>query len=241
MDFEAYLADLPLLHTWDSGETWNTGGFSAHQLRAMHALITAHFGGDPVSIIETGAGNSTITFLQLPLETLVSVAPAEALRDRIFAYCDSVGIDRSKLDFRRARSELELPKMVLGSETPGWGAPPDRPRFDVALVDGSHGWPTVFVDFCYANLMLHEGSLLLLDDVQLHSVAELSRLLLQQPGYELRDDLEKLQVWEKTDDEAFLPEHSREPYILEMTRRSESPAEAPPAPKRRRGRLSSRS
>ncbi len=226
MDFEAYLGNLPMLHTWDYGETWNTGGFSAEQLRTLHRIVGEHFADRSLKIIETGAGNSTITFLHLPVEEVVSVAPAESLRDRILTYCNEVGIDVSRLDFRVARSELELAKMVLGSEKPGWGAPPARPRFDVVLIDGGHGWPTVFVDFCYLNMMMREGSLLLLDDVQLYSVAELSRLLRQQPGFELRNDLVKLQVWEKTDDEPFLPEHSSEPYILEMTRRA---AQAPAA------------
>jgi hypothetical protein len=230
MDFEAYLANLPMLHTWDYGKTWNTGGFSAEQLRTLHGVVTDHFGGRPVKVIETGAGNSTIMFLHLPLESLVSVAPAESLRDRILTYCTAEGVDVSKLDFRVARSELELAKMVLGSEKPGWGAPPGRPRFDVALIDGGHGWPTVFVDFCYLNMMLREGSLLLLDDVQLYSVAELSRLLQQQPGFELAHDLVKLQVWRKTDDEPFLPEHSSEPYILEMTRQASAAPAASPAP-----------
>jgi hypothetical protein len=229
MDFDAYLANLPLLHTWDNGETWNTGGFSPTQLRKFSAVIREHFGDHPLRVIETGAGNSTITFLFFALDQLVTVAPSDTLRDRILAFCNESGVDTTRLDFRVARSELELPKMVLGSERPGWGAPPDRPRFDVALIDGGHGWPTVFVDFCYLNLMMREGSLLLLDDLQLYSVAELSRLLIQQPGFELRHDFDKLQVWEKTDDEPFLPEHSREPYIIEMTRRADEPRPAPAA------------
>ncbi len=222
MDFDVYLKNLPLLHTWDDGTTWNTGGFSSAQLRKIHAIITEHFGDRSVKIIETGAGNSTITFLYLSPEQLVSVAPAESLRDRIVAFCDQAGVDTSRLSFRVARSELELAKMVLGSEKPGWGAPPDRPRFDVALIDGSHGWPAVFVDFCYLNLMLRKGSLLLIDDIQIYAVAELARLLRQQPGFALRHDLVKLQVWEKLDDQPFLPDHSREPYIIEMTRKAAS-------------------
>jgi hypothetical protein len=69
--------------------------------------------------------------------------------------------------------------------------------------------------------MMRAGSLLLLDDTQLHSVAELSRLLEQQTGFTFKEALGKLQVWEKDDDQRFLPEHSREPYLIEMTRRSD--------------------
>jgi predicted O-methyltransferase YrrM len=219
VDFDTYLENPPLLHTWDDGATWNSGGLSAFYLRALHRVIRDHFGSHPLRIIETGAGNSTIMFLYLAPEKLVSVIPADSLRDRIVAYCDESGIDRTALDFRVARSELELPRMVLGTTTSGWDAPADRPRFEIALVDGGHGWPTAFVDLCYLNLMLRPGGLLVLDDVRLHSIAEISRLLRKQPGYELRHDFLKLQVWEKTTDEPFLPDHGREPYIVARTQR----------------------
>jgi predicted O-methyltransferase YrrM len=221
VDFDSYVENLPLLHTWDGGATWNSGGFPAFYLQALRRAVREHFGERPLKIIETGAGNSTITFLYLEPAQLVSVAPSDALRNRIIAYCDEAGIDASTLDYRVARSELELPRMALGSGHTGWGAPKDRPKFDLALIDGGHGWPTVFVDFCYLNLMLSEGGLLVLDDVQLHSIAELSRLLRRQPGFELRHDLLKLQIWEKTNDDPFLPDHSREPYIVQRTQRLE--------------------
>ena len=222
MDFDAYLEDLPLLHTWDRGETWNTGGFSASQLRRIHQLAGECFHDRPVRVLETGAGNSTITFLHLSLDRLVSIAPAADLRDRILTYCNSYEIDSSALDYRLERSEVELPALAFGTGH-GFATPIEaRPEFDIVLIDGGHGWPTVFVDFCYANLMMRSGSLLPLDDTQLYSVAEPSRLLHMQPGFTLQEVLGKLQVWEKDDDQPFFPEHSREPYIIEMTRREAS-------------------
>lgn len=211
VSFRAYIEDLPMLHSWDGGKTWNSGGFSASQLKAVHGLIGAHFARRPVRVLETGAGNSTITFLHLDLDRLISIAPSADLRERILGYCTEHGIDTSRLDYRLERSEIELPRIALGS---------DPPVLDVALIDGGHGWPTVFVDFCYVNMMMKSGSLIFLDDVQIYAVAELSRLLEMQPGFALRDELGKLQVWEKEDDRRFLPEHSREPYIIKMTRRA---------------------
>jgi len=220
VDFDAYLEDLPLLHTWDLGKTWNTGGFQPSQLRRIHEFVTERF-PRPVRILETGAGNSTITFLQLKqLEQLVSIAPAADLRDRIVGYCDEHVIDTAAMDFRLERSEIELPAIAFGT---GTAAPPEtKATFDVVLIDGGHGWPTVFVDFCYANVMMRTGSLLLLDDLQIYSVAEVSRLLEMQPGFTLREELGKLQIWEKDDNQLFLPEHSREPYIIEQTRAAAS-------------------
>ena len=120
------------------------------------------------------------------------------------------------MDYRSERSEVELPAIAFGS---GRAGPPEtKPYFDVVLIDGGHGWPTVFVDLCYANLMMRAGSLLFLDDLQLYSVAEVSRLLEMQPGFTRCDEVGKLQIWQKDDNQPFLPEHSREPYIVERTR-----------------------
>jgi hypothetical protein len=211
-DLAAYLDDLPRLHTWDLGVTWNTGGFYPSQLRRMHQIIRERF-RDGARILETGAGNSTITFLYLGPKQLVAIAPSADLRDRILAYCRDHEIESSALDYRVERSEIALPAIALGVE--------EGPVFDVVLLDGGHGWPTVFVDFCYCNSMMRAGSLLLLDDTQLHSVAELSRLLDKQTGFTFKEQLGKLQVWEKDDDQRFLPEHSREPYLIEMTRKAD--------------------
>lgn len=205
--FENYLSDLPLLHTWDEGKTWNTGGFNADQLRTVHGLVTQRF-PTGARIIETGAGNSTLSFLFGKPASLVSIAPAADLRSRIVDQCARLGLDAGPLDFRVARSEVELPPLALAQP---------KARFDVALIDGGHGWPTVFVDFCYLNMMLGAGSLLLVDDTQLHSVAELSRLLEMQDGFSLIEQRGKLQIWTKDDGQPFLPEHSREPYIIKMT------------------------
>lgn len=222
MEFDTFLDDLPLLHTWDRGATWNTGGFQPFQLRGIHQLVKDHFPDRPVSVLETGAGNSTITFLQLPLERLVSIAPASDLLDRILAYCAEHEIDTARLDFRLARSEVELPAIAFGVAGAGEAAPTGA-LFDVVLIDGGHGWPTVFVDFCYANYMMRAGGLLFLDDTQIYSVAELSRLLEAQPGFTLKENLQKLQVWEKDDNQRFLPAHSGQPYILEMTKHEDVP------------------
>lgn len=204
MTFEAYLADLPLLHSWDNGVTWNTGGFMAWQLEELRRVATQF---DRPRIIETGAGNSTLTFLHCQPARLVSIAPDAELQDRIRTYCVDHGLDTAPLEYLVERSEVALPTLAAA------GA-----RFEVALIDGGHGWPTVFVDFCYLYNMLRKGGVLLLDDTQLHSVAELSRLLAMQPGFTLLGQHDKLQVWRKETDERFLPKHPLEPYIVEMSR-----------------------
>jgi len=206
--FQQYLADLPLLHSWDQGKTWNTGGFVAKQLETFHRRAGGSTGG--LSIIETGAGNSTITFLHAKPAKLISIAPAEALFGRIHDYCAKNGLDETPLQAVLDRSEVVLPNIARQEVDAGR-------RYDVGLLDGGHGWPTVFVDFCYINILLRKGGILWIDDVQLHSVKELARLLTLQPGFRLVEDLGKVLAFEKLTDEALLPDFGAQPYIVERT------------------------
>ena len=95
-------------------------------------------------------------------------------------------------------------------------APASRPlgtTIDLALIDGSHGWPTVFVDFCYVYAMLRKGGVVIVDDIQLHSVKELARLLTADTErFHLLKDLGKSLVFEKMKNERFLPDWNDLPY-----------------------------
>jgi hypothetical protein len=193
---DKYLSDLPLLHTWDNGSTWNTGGFSCEIFEAVHPFLS-----EGLDILETGAGNSTIFFLLHKPHRLVSIAPEADLFERIGSYCDRHNVDRSHAEVYVDRSEWVLPTLARDQQ------------FDFILIDGGHGWPVVFVDFCYANVMLREEGILAIDDTQLHSVKELGRLLMHQPGFEFLTTSSKTALFKKTTDARFLPEWMEQPYI----------------------------
>jgi len=215
--FEAFFADAPLLHYWPNKKQWNKGGFSGPSLRELHTLVIREAGDRP-RICETGAGNTTIAMLLARPAELVSIAPCQDLFDRILAYCDSHGISTAALKPRIERSELALPPLAdreIAADT----------CFDVGIIDGGHGWPTVFVDFCYLHAILRPRGLLLVDDIQLHSVAELARFLQEDPGFELVTTLAggKALVFRKLRDQRFLPDFGGQPYIQRMSRRAASP------------------
>ena len=74
-------------------------------------------------------------------------------------------------------------------------------------------------NFFYCNYVLRRGGYLMVDDVQLHSVKELARLLIEQPGFELALNLGKSLVFRKTTDDRSLPDWTGQPYI---SKRSEA-------------------
>lgn len=206
MDFQKYLSNVPLLHTWDGGATWNTGGFQADQLETVYLFLKEKFAVPP-QLLETGAGNSTICFLFLPPRRLVSIAPDPELFGRIRSYCHQESIPTVALEAHIDRSEWVLPRMAQEL----WK---ESPCFDFALIDGCHNWPMVFVDFFYANYMLRTGGYIMIDDVQLHSVKELARMLSEQPDFQLELDLGKALIFRRVSNARILGEWTEVPYIV---------------------------
>jgi Methyltransferase domain len=217
MYLEAFLKDLPKLHNWTRlpahwtlqtlEEGWNTGGFDSQQMRVIHDFIVRNCPASP-AIIETGAGNSTICFLHLNPSKLTSIAPDRALFDRIIDYCNNHHIDPTALDVHVSGSEWALPKIAMA----------DRDRYDFALIDGLHNWPTVMVDFYYMNYLVKQGGFIMLDDVHLHSVKELARLLaLDVDNFRLRLNLGKTLAFEKISVQRELGEFFSQPYVMQMT------------------------
>jgi len=168
MNFDDYLTRIPDLHKWEGQENWCSGGFGPFHLRAIHDLALVR--GEGAVILETGAGNSTLTFLLASPAKLISIAPDAPLFERIREFCDREGINDAPLEAHADISELVLPELARGAT-----------KLDLALIDGGHGWPTVFVDFCYINAMLRRDGVIILDDVHLHSVKDLARLLIRDP------------------------------------------------------------
>lgn len=207
--FEQYVSNLPLLHSWDGGVTWNTGGFQREQLDRLFRFLNETLPPSPM-LLETGAGNSTICLLFLNPARLVSIAPEAALFDRIRTYCRKQAIPVDALDARVSGSEWVLAQLA-------WENRDHPPCFDFALIDGCHNWPMVFVDFCYANHMLKCGGLLMVDDVNLHSVKELARMLSEHPDFRLELDLGKSLIFRRLSEARAMAEWTDVPYIWRMT------------------------
>jgi hypothetical protein len=92
------------------GQWQNLDGFNRNQLSSIYNLIIGELSPKP-SIVETGAGNSTITFLLTDPEWVLSIAPDLELFARIKNFCQLHQIDTCKLDARIEFSQWELPKV----------------------------------------------------------------------------------------------------------------------------------
>jgi hypothetical protein len=198
-----YLQDLPKMHERGDRPA-HSGGLN---LRLGRVMVEEILKLDSPAIIETGAGSSTLLFMMLGCRSVTSIAPDAKLGLRIHAEAEERGLDTDVLNFVEDRSERALPKLALDAAV----------RCQAAFIDGNHGWPSVFVDFCYLNMMMDRGSILFVDDVHVYACAQLMLLLQAQPEYEFVRLDGKMATFRKETNADFLPDWRGEPFILMNT------------------------
>jgi precorrin-6B methylase 2 len=200
----AIIAERPHLHVARDGSPKSGGLNRPIGDRFIQELSVL----DRPRIAETGTGLSTLVFLSLDPGAVISISPAPELHERTRAEAVARGIDLGPARFVDDRSESALPILALVEGV----------ELDAAFIDGNHGWPAVFVDFCYLNRMLRPGGLLFIDDVQVYAVAQLVCLLRQQqPHYEFVAVDTKMATFRKGLDLPYLPDWRMEPFITSNT------------------------
>jgi len=209
IDFDEFLKNRPALHSWDGGITYNDGGITAETFLCIRDLL-AQTPTRPPFVIETGAGATTIAFLLLGCSPVVTIAPDQALWDRIDQYLALNRIASTSLVRVVDYSEFALPRLCEQYRQRGQLA-------DFGLIDGAHEYPAVFTDFCYINALLMEGGHLAIDDVQLHSPKELARFLSRSSDFVLVADLKKSLIFRKTTGRPLVGNFSSHRYLTEMT------------------------
>jgi predicted O-methyltransferase YrrM len=208
LSFDHFLQNRPALHTWDGGRTYNAGGVGVDTLCCFRDLLAQI--EQPPSVLETGAGASTIAFLLLGCSPVTTICPEQQLWSRLKEYLAENDVPAAGLREVVDYSEFALPKICSDFRERG-------EMIDFGLIDGSHQYPTVFIDFCYMNAVLKEAGWLVVDDVQLHPPKELARFLVRSSDYKLEVDLKKSLVFRKTTNRPLVNGWSS--YVTEMTER----------------------
>lgn len=135
--------------------------------------------------IETGSGHSTIAFALTGAEH-TCIVPDQREVAAIRAYCDAHQVPLDRVSFRVGMSERVLPTLDLGP-------------LDLALIDGSHSFPHVFIDWFYLAEHLKMGSTLIVDDTHLWTGRVLRDFLTAEPGWRLDTELQgRSAVFKKT-------------------------------------------
>ena len=214
MDLNNYLDNLPQLHSWDNGLTWNSGGFEKHHLEKLYKFLDLNL-NKKSTFLETGAGNTTLLFLLFGPAKLISICPEIELFQRIHSFCDKNSIEYNNHDFIVNGSEWALPKLI--------SSPSVKATIDFALIDGFHNWPIVMIDFFYINYILKKNGFIMIDDLNIHSIKELAKFMNSEDTFELQLDLGKAVVFKKIKDTKYFGEWHENPYISKLTTQNDNP------------------
>lgn len=125
--------------------------------------------------LETGAGISTVLFA-IKEANHTSVVPDPDLVSRISSYCARMMVSVERINFLIDKSERTLPTLAIE-------------QLDLVLIDGRHAFPTPFIDWYYTADKLRVGGMVMIDDTQLWTGHALKRFLIQEPEWELVEDV----------------------------------------------------
>ena len=168
MAVDELLGNSPKFHVDQTGAraSW---AISEAVLRFLDENLESSF-----HTLETGAGFSTVVFAAKSARH-TSVVPSHDEVERIREYCGAHGISTENLEFHVEKSEVALPRL-------------DPTELDLVLIDGSHSFPSPFIDWYYTASRLRVGGFLIIDDTQLWTGHVLKRFLEAEPGWTLCSD-----------------------------------------------------
>jgi hypothetical protein len=199
-NLEATLSDPPKLHDDGRGQLISDFRIDDRTCFELNGRLKAGF-----NTLETGAGLSTIIFSAKGCQhTCVTRLKEEV--DRIQDYCRSANIDTSSVKF------IVAPSSDIIHQLP-------RATFDLVLIDGCHGFPSIFVDFYYAAKLLKIGGTLIIDDMHIYTCQLAARFIQSDPGWNVELKTKRVAVAIKTADTIDM-EWIDQPFVFRRSRRN---------------------
>ena len=211
MTLQELLADPPKLHAFKpyagtheekmfaAGELINRWKLSDEEL----LFIDKHV-NENSKTLETGAGCSTVAFA-LKGTQHTCIVPDQPLADRIVAYCQDKKIPTSRLRFIIEPSETALPKL-------------EERDFDLAVIDGRHGFPQPFLDWYYAADKLKVGGYVIIDDLHIWVCETLTNLLIEEKDWALVHESLGGAAFRKLGNGTHNNEFVDQPYVRRQSR-----------------------
>jgi hypothetical protein len=173
---------------------------NADALRFIEATV-----GPGQSTLETGSGLSTIVLASSAAAHTCVVPNAEQVA-RITAYCHRQGMALDHVTFEIDCSEKVLPRL-------------DMTPLDLVLLDGSHSFPQVFIDWFFVAERLVVGGHIVIDDIHLWTGKVLRDFLKAEPGWALVSVLGgRTAVFRKDEGVDVGRAWTRQPYVATRSR-----------------------
>lgn len=140
--------------------------------------------------IETGSGKSTLIFSHLSSNHKVF---AKDHGESITKVLDSPLLNRKSVEFIEGATQITLPQYNFNC------------KFQLALIDGPHGYPFADLEYYYIYPHLEEGAILIVDDIQIPSVYNMFRFIEADKMFSLLEVVNQTAFFRRTDAPTFDP------------------------------------
>jgi hypothetical protein len=196
LTLDGLIANPPFLHGVSSEGKLHDWALGPAALRALDSRLQPGW-----RTLETGAGVSTVLFALKQTHHTCIVPSAEEIT-RIQEFCAGNDVATDRITFVQEPSELALPRL-------------DRLSLDLVLIDGSHSFPSVFIDWYYTADLLRRGGWLFIDDTHLWTGRVLRNFLRAERDWALVDEVPfRTAVFQKRSDEGGVRNWIYQPYVV---------------------------
>jgi predicted O-methyltransferase YrrM len=159
-----------------ASENHRAGSLSKTTLKKMFEIV----GTDIGCSLETGCGKSTIFFSNYSKKHLAFCLDDRDMPSSSVTYFENCPAARGpRVEFVFGPTQRTLPRFEFG--TP----------LDVVFIDGPHGYPFPDLEYYYTYPHLKKGGFLLIDDIQIPSIARMADILAEDRMYEVVELIER--------------------------------------------------
>lgn len=135
--------------------------------------------------VETGSGKTTLLFSHLSKNHVVFALDNGS--KSISSVKKSELFNADNVTYIEGPTQKTLPRYVFSR------------KFDIALMDGPHGYPFPDLEYFYFYPNLREGGLLLLDDIHIPSIQRMFEIIKADDMFELIEVLNNMAFFRRTD------------------------------------------
>jgi methyltransferase family protein len=203
LDLQELLKHPPIIHT-NKGVPSAESRVDDTTLRFLDKRVHSD-----MKTLETGSGISTIVFANKGARH-TCIAPDVEQVALIQHYCAQHAIATHNLEFMLETSENALPKL------------PQQEVYDLALIDGRHGFPNPIIDWYYIARVLKIGGLVVIDDLHIWTCELLVNFLRAEPDWALVEETERVAVLRKQGNSTLSNEWKQQPYVRNRSRETSS-------------------
>ncbi|MGA3030001.1 MAG: class I SAM-dependent methyltransferase [Candidatus Limnocylindrales bacterium] len=154
---------------------------------AVLVAISRRCSGGLTHSVETGTGRTTLLLSHLSRDHTVFTKQDRGDGDSLDRVRASSLFVPAAVRFVEGPTQITVPRYAFSE------------RFEFALLDGPHGFPFPYVEYCYIYPHIAPEGLLVVDDVQIPTIRVLVDILRQDPMWQLREIVGQTAFLQRTD------------------------------------------